>query len=201
MKKLVVFLSLLAVLHLPYSCSEDDCGEFRGLESRITAITTEVGSFANNEFVDVATNDFNTAAVRFEICEMEFSKIAIYRKRGVNLFVKQAMACSAPEPELAYDINNINITGESQISTDGATVAAGQSLNSLFKVTDHWDIAFNTFIQNLSKDRQQFGNIGAAFTLALVNKPDQPIDQQLTIKFNFSDGSFIELEIETFYVE
>ncbi|MEO0556275.1 MAG: hypothetical protein AAF149_24035 [Bacteroidota bacterium] len=201
MKKLVVFLSLLVVLHLPYSCTEDDCGEFRGLESKITAITTEVGSFANNEFTNVTTNDFNTAAIRFEISEMEFSEIAMYRKKGTNLFVKQAMACSAPEPELAYDISNINITGESQISTDGATVAAGQSLNSLFKVTDSGDIAFNTFIQNLSKDRQQFGNIGAAFTLALVNEPDQPIDQQLTIKFDFSDGSFIELKTDTFYVE
>lgn len=68
-------------------------------------------------------------------------------------------------------------------------------------MTDYGNIAFNTLIQNLSKDRQWFGNIGAAFILALANKPDQPIDQQLIIKFDFSDGSFIELETETFYVE
>lgn len=201
MKKFISLLLLTAVIHLPYSCiNEDDCGDFTPLESRITELTTSIGSFDNDGFSNITSNSFNTAAIKIEITEMEFQEIAAYGKAHLNLFTNQAVACSPPVPELAYDITNISITGESEISIDGEAMTAGESLNSLFKVPDSNDITFDTFVQNLQENKWQFGYIGAEFTLVLVNQPDEPLDQRFKIRFDFSDGTFIEVETDNFKV-
>ncbi|MEM7107804.1 MAG: hypothetical protein AAF519_06235 [Bacteroidota bacterium] len=200
MKRVLSLCVLLLAIHVPYSCSEDECGSFTLLESRIKTIVSSIGSVDKNTFTDITTSSFLRAAIRFEITEMEFSEIVKARNTGYHPLVSSALACSPPEPELAYDITKVTLTGESAVSLATDEVQAGESLNSIFNVANHVDISLDTFSEHLSDNKGLFGHIGDELILVMNEAPQESISQRLTLRLDFSDGTFLELETANFEI-
>ncbi|MEM6526051.1 MAG: hypothetical protein AAGF85_14615 [Bacteroidota bacterium] len=200
MKRILSLFILFLSLHLPYSCSEDECDSFTLLESRIKTIVSSIGSVEKNTFTDITTSSFLTAAIRFEITEMEFSEIAKTRNTEYHPLVSSALACSPPEPELAYDITKITLTGESAVSLATDEVQAGESLNSIFDVANYDHASLDAFSDDLFDNKGLFGHIGAELILVMNEAPQEPISQRLTLRLDFSDGTFLELETTNFEI-
>ena len=202
MKRFLSLLALLIVIHIPYACMEDECSDFTPLEARIKKVESSIGSLESDSFIDVQSTDFSVAAISLEITEMDFKEISeIRRVKYSSVFTSKAFACSPPLPELAYEIIDITISGTSSIFINDQEIQPNESLNSVFKVTNHNNIHFDEFVKTLNDNKWLFSFVGDQFTIALLQQPDQPIDQALTIKFEFSDNTSIEVLTDTFKVD
>lgn len=182
-------------MHLPYACMEEDDCSFTPLGAKITGINATVGSIQNNSFTDQLTDSFNLSAIKIEISEIEFSEISSAKTVS---FVPTAYACTPPHPELLAKLDGIFVMGESTVFTNESAVEKGQPLNHLFVVTDEDNVSLDDFIDTLQEHPWKYNFIGASFTLALKDQPDQPIDQSLTFNFRFSDGSELVVTTENF---
>jgi len=202
-KRTLRILVIIAIINLPLSCIEDDCGGFTPLEARISELTSTVGAYEASGFSNSAATGFNRAAINILINNMEYSEISRSNK-GIYSIMNSAYACSPPEPEPTQAINSIKITSESNFYSGSQEYLSGENLVDLFKVTGFSysinETTVNEFIQQQNDDLWIFGYAGANAVFQLLNKPDSSVNQKLKFKFEFSDLESIEVETTAFVV-
>lgn len=207
MKRILAFLSLLVVTHLPVSCGCDDgtscgCEDFGPpKEMVITAFQLEAGVFKAGEFEmrnSLDTLNYQEAGIKLQVNEVE------YRNAQSSLrfsLMNQAYACSPIEPE-PPEILSINISSGQSLWVAGKEYKAGESLNKLFFIANKSCGAanlcdINSFLEMQQESPWQFGYQNDFLIFQLLQEPDSLIHQAFQVDVILSGSTSASFSLAT----
>lgn len=197
-KRTLTLLIIVVVTHIPIACVTDP----EKLGTRITEVIAQVGSFDLSAFDFFINKDYEQAAIRISVTEVDYFEISQSRRNSFSL-VNVARAREPAPPEPTQSIQSLIITSDLPIYTGSNTYNSGDDLASLFKVTGQFlnEGTIDQFIERQNDDPWLFGEVGSQIIFQLLDQPDSAINQTLTFTFDFSDGEVIAVESPNFEVE
>ena len=133
MKKLLTLIALMAITHLPISCSYDDEGcTCCGLSPEVSTIREIRSEIVANESGSL---DYQTAAIKTMIYYIDISENISMNHINFS-FLNQALACSPAPPKPLQAIESIEITSDKSVFANHKKYDSGESLNELFKISN-----------------------------------------------------------------
>ncbi len=180
------FLACTVIILFLTSCNKEgnlvthrNCDE---VETEITDMNFQVGSYISSTFSTVASLNFEEAALSVFIEDWTF---ASSENGDCYTFT--------PLPQL---IEQVNIKSSSSMTFDGVVYNPEEELNGLFKIhIDDQTYSIVEFINVQNNNPLLFHDEGDAIVLQLLLKPDVAIDQSLSIQFTFDDSKMIEVDV------
>ncbi len=159
---------------------EYDCGD---VATQITELRSIIGSYENDQFSNFDNANFDIAAILIEVADQS----------GVP-------DCFAftPLPQL---VETMVLTSDADVSSGGVLYPAGENLHTLFEIRladETYTVA--DFILAHQTDPLIFHSDDHRMILQLLNKPDEAIDQNFDILFEFDDGAMLNVAIPSFVV-
>ena len=76
MKRNIVLVLVLMATNIPISCDKYVYDEFTPLKSRVSELSSSIGSMTSSGFSSSKSTDFNQSAIQIEISEIDFSEIS-----------------------------------------------------------------------------------------------------------------------------
>lgn len=185
------FFTILVFSGIFTSCNDDDglvthriCDE---VETEITAINYQVGSYNSSSFSNINSSDFAEAAISMYIEDWTFTA-----DEDGDCYTFTALPQSLAE---------INIKSSSSMTFDGVVYDPEDELIGLFKIYSNGQAYTAAEFVNIQNDEpSRFDDENDEVIFQLLNKPDVAIDQPLVIHFTFDDSKIFEIEIPKFEV-
>ncbi len=186
-----LLLGILSCLFVFTSCNDDDglvthrnCGE---VETEITDMDYQVGSYISSSFSDAHSINFEEAAISIFIEDWTFTS-------------DEDRDCYTFTP-LPQSIEEIKIKSSSSVTFEGVEYNPEEELNGLFIIHDNeQDYSVMEFISIQNNEPLIFHDEDDELVFQLLTKPDVAIDQPLNIEFSFNDSKVLQIEISNFEV-
>ncbi len=196
MKKTTIIVIILILSNLPISCNNEvGCG---GATSKIIEITSYIGSFKANKFIDIKSPSCEFAAIKVVLSDLEYTYYTEnFIQRNNTFFISPLFACS-PKNELLNPITSIRITSSEPLYSNSKEFASGTNLVELFNIANENNISIPTYVEEHNSRAYFFRDLEANFSLILNQYPDKPIHQKLQFDFELKDSNNIYFETAIF---
>jgi hypothetical protein len=183
------FIIILYLLIHTTSCKqtevEYDCGE---VDTAITAINHEIGSYVFDDFISTQSTNYEEAAI-----ELEVENFTITSTTETSCF----SFISVPQV-----IDSISISSTSSVSIANVVYNSGDELNALFKIHSRGQ-TFDTVLEFIEEHKENptiFSVQSDRIVLQLLSKPTAEINQEITIVISFDDLTSYTIEVPSFQV-
>ncbi|MDF9800689.1 hypothetical protein OKW21_005952 [Catalinimonas alkaloidigena] len=201
MKDYVIRGALSLLLILPWSCNTDDCGDLGGTQYyQITDITLAnvrliEGGYSIEENIPAQTA---IAYNRYGLNLMPLSEESDQPSQNLTAgFFPAAYACSPVSPQPTEEIADIAVFSDADYVQAGSSkvIAAGDTLNSIFKIYDFYSGRIVGLTDFLIDDGLLASN--DPIILQPASEPEYAQKHAFTVHYRLTNGEFYSMTAQT----
>ncbi len=211
MKRILALTILLTSSLLPFSCNDDDCGDYDRYEVTMEDFALKTAFHNGDRYYESDFSDrpqeFESAAIMLELTKESRVKISQSTAPSKFSWITPLMACSPSPDEVVNRITALTISAADTIYTDSLSYAPNVSLNELFHLPHNrcgsrarCDIDGRIY-NVVDRTYSLYARQSDPLIFMLRSAPDSLIDTTFRFEIILNDGKAFDLSIGPVLIE